>query len=235
MPRAESAKMVSARSAALDSAALDHVLAELRGIVPLKGLDRTLAIGELILTRFYDGSVPAWRERKRNKLNSIRRLAARSDCPFSKSALNDAVAIFVMVAQIPSVRGLQHVGASHIVGVLALNTVQADEILAQAEAERWSVRALKQHVAALPRVTEQDSQEGSEASASAAVILRKRFEQLVRAVDKASEAKGADAALKATTAWLADELDQLAVRLRTLEAGPGVTEAHWRPRAERSA
>jgi hypothetical protein len=235
MPRSESAEMVDVTRTALDAAALDDVLVELRGIAHLRGLERTLAIGELLLTRFYADSVVAWRERRRNKLNSIRRLAARSDCPFSKSALNDAVATFVMVRQLPSVRTLRHVGASHIAVVLALNAAQAGEMLAQAEAECWSVRLLKQRVASLPRLGVRDSQAPHEAPPSPSAVLRRRFEQLVRAVDKASETVHADATLAATADWLAGELLELATRLRAMETGPGVAGAHWRPRAERSA
>jgi hypothetical protein len=235
MPRADRAETVRATTTALDSAELDDVLARLRDIMPLRGLERTLAVGELILTRFYDGNVPAWRERKRNKLNSIRRLAARSDCPFSKSALNDAVAIFVMVTQLPAVRTLRHVGTSHLAGVLALSALQADEILAQAETERWSVRVLKERVAALQRVTLQETEAPSPAMSPAALVLRMRFEQLVRAVDAVSEARPTDATLATTTNWLANELSVLAARLLSIEEGPRVAEALWRPRADRSA
>jgi hypothetical protein len=235
MSRAESLANGNAKVTALDSAALDGVLAELRGIAQLTGLDRTLAIGELILTRFYDGSVPAWRERKRNKSNSIRRLAARADCPFSKSALNDAVAIFVMVEHLPSVRTLRHVGASHLASVLVLSAAQADATLAQAEAERWSVRRLKQHVAKLQELSQPESRAAREAAPSASAVLRHRFEQLALAVEAAGEARQTDAALAATTDWLAEELSDLAVRVRAIFARPGVAEASWRPRVDRSA
>jgi hypothetical protein len=113
-----SAESPAVPSAALDEAALDEVVTRLREIDQLQGLERTLGIGELILTRFYAGEVAAWRERRRNKQNSIRRLATMKDCPYSKSALNDAVATFVMVAQLPAARTFRHVGVSHLAAVL---------------------------------------------------------------------------------------------------------------------
>ena len=44
-----------------DAAVLDHVLAELREIDRCAGIERTLAIGELILNRFFGGDPAAWR------------------------------------------------------------------------------------------------------------------------------------------------------------------------------
>jgi len=40
---------------------LDKVVAELREIDRRTGIDRSLAIGELILTQFFEGSASAWR------------------------------------------------------------------------------------------------------------------------------------------------------------------------------
>src|SRR5690242_8846613 len=80
---------------------LDGVVAELRELERRGGIERILAVGELILTRFFGGSVAAWRDRRRNKNNSIRRLADHSDCPFGRSALNEAVAIYAASLALP--------------------------------------------------------------------------------------------------------------------------------------
>jgi hypothetical protein len=69
---------------------LDRVAAELREIDRRSGIERTLAMGELILNQFFGRDVVGRRDRRRNKNNSIRRLANRHGCPFSKSALNEA-------------------------------------------------------------------------------------------------------------------------------------------------
>jgi hypothetical protein len=221
-------------SATLDEAALDEVVARLREIDQLQGLERTLGIGELILTRFYAGEVAAWRERRRNKQNSIRRLATRRDCPYSKSALNDAVATFVMVAQLPAARTFKHVGASHLAAVLSLKIMRADELLMQAENERLSVRQLKQLVAALPAGLE--TVRAQAAAPSPAHILHQRFEELSRAVEGASVERGSDPEFEAAALLLADQLLLLAARLRTAGSRPGVADAqHWEAAVERSA
>jgi hypothetical protein len=127
---------------------LDSVVDELRSIERRSGIDRTLAIGELILMRFFAGNPAAWRDRRRNKNNSIRRLAGRADCPFCKSALNEAVAVYVAVAELPRVRTFGHISASHVASVLKLGTDRRSVILERAEQEQWSVRELRQRVVA---------------------------------------------------------------------------------------
>ena len=71
--------------------ALERVVLKLREIERRSGIERTLAVGELILGQFFGGDASLWRDRRRNKSNSIRRLADRQGCPFSKSALNEVL------------------------------------------------------------------------------------------------------------------------------------------------
>jgi hypothetical protein len=125
---------------------LDDVVARLRSIDRQSGLERTLAIGEVILNQFFGGDASIWRLRRRNKNNSIRRLAARKDCPFGKSALNDAVAVYVAVREMPSVRTFGHIGPSHITAVLGLDEPAREAVLRQADHDRLSVRRLRERV-----------------------------------------------------------------------------------------
>ena len=230
------AESPAVQSAALNEAALDEVVARLREIDQLQGLERTLGIGELILMRFYAGEVAAWRERRRNKHNSIRRLATMKDCPYSKSALNDAVATFVMVAQLPATRTFKHVGASHMAAVLSLKVTRADELLTQAENERLSVRQLKQLVAALPASLDETVRASGTARPFPAHLLHQRFEELSRAIERDSLDRGSDPELEAAALGLADQLLLLAARLRTAASRPGVADAqHWEAPVERSA
>jgi hypothetical protein len=74
---------------------IEHAVAKLREIERRTGLERTLAIGSLVLETFFGGDECLWRNRRRNKNNSIRRLASHPDCPFCKSALNDAIGVYV--------------------------------------------------------------------------------------------------------------------------------------------
>ena len=130
---------------------LDDVVAELREIDRRTGVDRVLAMGELILNRFFGGNPLAWRDRRKNKNNSIRRLANRDDCPFCRSALNEAVGVYVAVLEIPSVRTFGHIYASHVACVLALPPAQREEVLKHAEDQGWSVRELREEVVRIRR------------------------------------------------------------------------------------
>jgi hypothetical protein len=134
-----------------DRSVLDRVVSELREIERRSGIERTLAIGELILAQFFAGDPAAWRDRRRNKNNSIRRIADRKDCPFCKSALNEAVAIYVAVLELPRVRTFGHIGASHVASVLTLEGDQRLDMLERAEREQLSVRELRKEVVSVRR------------------------------------------------------------------------------------
>lgn len=129
-----------------DANVLEEVIEQLNVIDRGMGIERTLAIGDLILNRFFGGDPAAWRDRRRNKNNSVRRLAERDDCPFCRSALNDAVAVCVATKGLPCVRTFGHVYASHIAAVLQLPVEDRERWLKDAEKERWSVRELRRRV-----------------------------------------------------------------------------------------
>ena len=132
--------------------ALDKIVQELQEIQRGSGLERTLAVGKVVLSGFFAGDPQLWRDRRRNKNNSIRRLAGRSDCPFCKSALNEAVGVYVAVVGLPCVRTFGHISASHIAATLVLTEEEErSDVLQRAERERWSVREIKQQVVALRR------------------------------------------------------------------------------------
>jgi hypothetical protein len=132
-----------------EPALIDHVVSKLCEIERRTGIDRTLAIGELILSQFFGGDAAVWRDRRRNKNNSIRRLADRSDCPLCRSALGEAVAVYVASLQMPCVRTFGHIGGSHVACVLHLCGKEREALLEQAERERLSVRELRKRVASL--------------------------------------------------------------------------------------
>jgi hypothetical protein len=129
-----------------DPVLLDRVVGELRELERRGGIERTLAIGELILMCFFGGNAATWRDRRRNKNNSIRRLASRAECPFSKSALNEAVAVYVASLTLPCVRTFGHIGASHVTAVLGLPERERERMLERADRERMSVRELRRAV-----------------------------------------------------------------------------------------
>src|SRR6478735_7920243 len=122
VPRNETVATAARRPArrVTEAKVLEDVVAELKEIDRRTGIERTLAIGELILTQFFGGDPAVWRDRRRNKNNSIRRLAEREDCPFCRSALNEAVGVYVAVVGLPCVRTFGHISASHVASVLRL-------------------------------------------------------------------------------------------------------------------
>lgn len=122
---------------------LDEVAVELREILRKTGLDRTLAIGALVLNRFFDGSVAAWKDRRNHKNNSVRRLASRPTCPLSRSSLNRAIGIYAVTCTLPFVTNCNRVDASHIGVVLPLAVSDQELWLRRAHAECWSVRELR--------------------------------------------------------------------------------------------
>jgi hypothetical protein len=131
---------------------IEQAVAKLQEIERRTGLERTLAIGALVLETFFGGDERLWRNRRRNKNNSIRRLAGHRDCPFCKSALNDAIGVYVAVNILPCVRTFGHITSSHVTAVLRLPASEREDVLRAAENERWSVRQLCEHVTEVRRV-----------------------------------------------------------------------------------
>jgi hypothetical protein len=130
---------------------LDRVIEKLREIDHRSGIARTLAIGELILGQFFGGDAKLWRDRRRNKNSSIRRLADRADCPLSKSALNEAVAVYAASLTLPCVRTFGHIGGSHVASVLHLPPSEWEVVLRRAESDHLSVRELRKRVVSMRR------------------------------------------------------------------------------------
>jgi hypothetical protein len=128
---------------------LAEIAAELRVIHHRSGWSRTLAIGELILKHFFDGNVREWRARRRDKEASLRRLAQRSDCPLGRSALSEAVAVYVACRDIPGGKIRDELSPSHLAATLQFDAPRRIELLEQAIARKWSVRELRKHVAFL--------------------------------------------------------------------------------------
>ncbi len=125
---------------------LDTIVAELKGL-QRSGLDRSFAVGKLIFERFFRASIPAWRDRRRGKEHSLRSLADRPGCPFSKSALHQAVSVYVASRSLPGVTAFRHVEASHIQAVLCLSSDEQVRLLRMTNEHRWSVRRLRREVA----------------------------------------------------------------------------------------
>ncbi len=128
---------------------LAEIAAQIRTIDRQSGWTHTLAIGELILQRFFNGSIKEWRTHRRDKEASLRRLALRSDCPVGRSALSEAVAVYVACREIPGGKIREELSPSHLAVALKVHPRRRIELLEQAIARRWSVRELRLHVSML--------------------------------------------------------------------------------------
>lgn len=110
------------------------------------GWKRTLAIGELVLARIFEGDLHAWRSRAPGKLNSLRKLASREDCPFGRSALHHAVGVYVAWQEMSDLNLPETLTPSHVVVVLGLSQDRQRELLEYARASNLSVRELRSAV-----------------------------------------------------------------------------------------
>lgn len=219
----------------MDVTVFEQVIAKLREIDRRTGIERTLAIGELVLKEFFGGDPAAWRDRRRNKNSSIRRLAVRPECPFSRSALNDAVGVYVAVRGTPSVHAFGHVCASHIASVLPLPGDERHQLLERAERERWSVRYLRQQVVVLRRMEgERRGRPPAPPVFQTLSGLRDGLRQVSDAVSRMETAPELNVGVRAALPQLAGELERLTSRITVLAHPDGahlsVFEAEGRPR-----
>ncbi|HET7543096.1 MAG TPA: hypothetical protein VFK05_24655 [Polyangiaceae bacterium] len=205
-----------------DPALVEQVARELRELERRTGIDRTLAIGELILTRFFGSNALAWRERRRNKNNSLRRLASRSDCPLSKSALHEAVGVYVAVLALPRVRTSGHITASHVASVLRLDETAREQILESADKERWSVRELRKNVVAFRRAKgERRGRPSRDAQARTLSAVRSCLRSTSDALERLAQASPLNAESKLELRGLAREASRLSICMLELgEATP---------------
>jgi hypothetical protein len=209
----KSALVLGGHDAAADTAErLGPLVAELQVLDRRRGFERTLAVGELILREFFGGEPAAWHAQSRKKAQALRRLAARGDCPFRKSTLNEAVCVYVALLEQPNLRRSELITASHIASVLRLGPAERERLLEQAERERWSVRQLRSHVRA------QASTQGAETrlswldSGMRAVLL------LQRSLADAAAITGQLGALSPLSARSRAELRELASEVLNLGA-----------------
>jgi hypothetical protein len=209
---------------ALEATVFEQVVAALKEIDRRTGIERTLAIGELILNQFFGGDPAAWRDRRRNKNNSIRRLAEREDCPLCKSALNEAVGVYVAVVGLPSVRTSGHITASHVASVLSLPMPERQQMLERAEQERWSVRELRQKVILQRRAEgERRGRPPIRLEDRCVSALRQRVRLVDEAIDEMAKAGALGAAARTALRGLGVQLGQQRFRvIRLADGGPDV-------------
>jgi hypothetical protein len=115
----------------------------LKEIVRESGWSRTIAIGDLLVERVFQGMKDALgAPGDACKHPSIRKLAQRPDCPLRKTALAQAVGVYSLIQKEPALRELAGITPAHVAVVVSYPTDKRREMLLRAEAERWSVRTL---------------------------------------------------------------------------------------------
>jgi hypothetical protein len=124
---------------------VDIVVAQIKRLTRTAGLEFALRVGAVIVHHFYDGDAAAWRARG-PRATSFRRLAQRPDLPLSSAALCRCVAMFELCNRLNAPSRWDHLGASHLRLVLGLPPDEQEKILSIANAQRWTVKVLEQHV-----------------------------------------------------------------------------------------
>ncbi len=170
-----------------------QVAQDLRAIDSSVGWERTLAIGELIVTTFFGGRVQELK-RARRADQSLRRLAEHQLCPIRKSALAEAMNVYAFVCANPEVRSLDNVAPGHVAVALKCSAEVRLSLLHRVQRERLTVRGLAQHVSLLRR-----PQSATRAAAGTLIALRKIEERLreVSAIAETSSAWAEDEVAKA--------------------------------------
>jgi hypothetical protein len=127
---------------------IDAVARDIGALGTHGGLDHAVAVGRLVIGRFYRGDPSAWRRRGR-KDASLRKLAARlgPGGPMSPSSLFRCVASYELVERLGGMSAWKHLTACHVRSVLPLAEDAQRELLLRSERERWSVRRLEHEAA----------------------------------------------------------------------------------------
>lgn len=124
---------------------VEAVVKELNAICKRATFDFAMAVGRLVVDRFYDGDLTRWRVR-RAKGTSFRKLARHPDLPLSPSALYRSVAIYELIVK-NRIDQLSHVSTSHVRLLLPLPPDKQLQLLRAAEANRWTVARLRAEIA----------------------------------------------------------------------------------------
>lgn len=113
-------------------------------------------VGEMVLTHFFDGDAEAMRARGR-KQESIRRVVEHLESwgVMSLATLNRCLNGYLLLRELGEFREWRFVGRGHVYALLPLRDRDPDEIrdlIERCEAEEWTVRRLREHVAELRSV-----------------------------------------------------------------------------------
>jgi len=136
---------MTTRSLATGPFALDDIVARLRLVHRSAGWDKVDAIAEVLIDGAFGGDVDLCRTSGRHA-SSLRRIAKHPDCPYRKTRLAEVMGVYLVCQQAPFIRTCRNIGPSHVAAVLPLAEDERIELLRRAEAERLSVRDLRELV-----------------------------------------------------------------------------------------
>jgi hypothetical protein len=129
---------------------VEGLVTELRRLYVGAGVELAVNMGRLIIERLFCGDLERWRSRGRKDI-SFRKLEKHPDLPFRASTLSRAVAIYMLSKRRGDLMDFRHVRPSHLHEIARLTEEDQDNLLAKAEAERWSMRKLREEVARMSR------------------------------------------------------------------------------------
>ena len=124
---------------------LNRVVAQIGRLTRTASLEFALTVGGLIIHHFYGGNTDTWRLRG-PKTSSFRRLAEHPNLPMSPGALYRCVAVFELCDRLGAPSRWRNLGASHLRVVLGISEPDQERLLATANSQRWTVKALQDEV-----------------------------------------------------------------------------------------
>lgn len=117
---------------------IDRVAEELGQLRNASAMKLALDVGELVVTRIFQGDLERVRSQGR-KDNSFRRLAAHPKLPFSPMRLWRAVGVYELVSRMPGLPNTKNLTVSHMYAVLGLPHETQEWLLRAANEHGWSV------------------------------------------------------------------------------------------------
>lgn len=130
--------------AALPDDVIDAIAVEINGLARFSVLDLARDVGTVLVTRFYDGKLDAWRSRGA-KDASFRKLAAKADkgeLSVSAAGLYRAVALVELESRL-GVSTWKHLSMSHVRLVFGLPEAVQRTILLEADEDGWTVERIQ--------------------------------------------------------------------------------------------
>ena len=148
-PSADSEATLISDDEAAESDLIDEAVAEINAIYSSTQLELALAIGEVVVKKFYGNDFKAVRDKNPNKHTSFRKLAARADkdgdLKVNKTALWRSVALYELCTRLElDVSGRKQLTMTHLRAVLPLPYKEQKRLVAYALEKDWNSTRMEQ-------------------------------------------------------------------------------------------